>query len=699
MPLINFKTDLKSLRYGIDRPNGGSSVQPYIQFPIPDTVPQAVSNNALAFFKNYYETNRTSLDFPIRGGQVAEVAGNTYTGTQSNQIDKLRIQNFLKDAPRGTIFIEKQKGLQLTNPNTQVPSSFQSFGFDRENSILPTTRTYNPDNTIAQVAVQGTGKHFNRHGNNPTIYESPQTTYQYIAANTNVPGENRLLLLTQLKLGNDVGFQFSSVDLAGAGLDFLTVDRLNISSIQNQILSYQGGPGSTYGIGRTVIRRATSTVPAKAYSRVSLTYDQVANQNTRQGTDNPLIAKQQDFRNQLVDSKGGKTVASSDYAVYSLQQRLGIGNPGVNAPRVSYTTIIPDAVDKLNAKNLFYYNAETQTPWNANTDNNDTKDIIKFAFECMSNDYPGDAVALVFRAFLDGAIQDNNQGEYASFKYLGRGETFRTYQGYDRSISFAFKLLVQTRSELIPLYKKLNHLISQVYPDYSPQTNFMRGSVVKLTIGDYIYRMPGFIENVNVTLNTDVGWETLLGEYDNTPGGIKDSQLAQLPLVVNVSCNFKPIMDILPRRENYENGYVPLIVNTRNLLNTGINQTGGSATNKELAINQAQGQAQQAASTGRTTPPVQNTPTADKLLGRNSINQGLPPVQPPDTQGIVPANGSGPSNKGTLNKGTGTYYLPKGMGSGPGANTVNGPAGNSKGNQSQGNSSNGRGYYGQNLGG
>ncbi len=32
--------------------------------------------------------------------------------------------------------------------------------------------------------------------------------------------------------------------------------------------------------------------------------------------------------------------------------------------------------------------------------------MIKFAFECMSNDEPGGATALIFRAFLDGSISD-----------------------------------------------------------------------------------------------------------------------------------------------------------------------------------------------------------------------------------------------------------------------------------------------------
>jgi hypothetical protein len=552
MPLIDFKTDLKSLRYGSDRPGGGSSNQPYIQSPIPDVTPQTLNNNTIAFFQRYYETNRTSLDFPIRGGQIVEPSGLRYS-TPSGEIDRLRIQSFLKDAPRGTTFALKQAGLQLTNPNTQVPNTFQFAGVSLDNAVLPTTRTYNPLNTLAQVAIQGTGAHFNRHGVTPTLYESPQTTYQYIVANSNTAGENRLALLATLKLRNANNFQFSAADIFIDSLSFGVINQLGISPIQNQILNYQGGPGSVYGIGSTIIRRATSTVPDKVYSRIAFTYDQLADQTTRPGG-NPLLAEVQDFRNQLVDKQGGTSVPSVNYPQYSMVNRLNIGNPGQNStPRIAYNEVIPGGADLLNQKNLFYFNASTETPWSAGG-GSDTKDLIKFAFECMSNDSPGNAVGLIFRAFIDGAIQDNHTGDYSSFKYLGRGETFRTYQGFERDISFTFKILVQSRSEMKPLYKKLNHLISQVYPDYSPVTNFMRGSVVKLTIGDYIYRMPGFLNSVNITLDTNVGWEIVLNQFDETG-------VAQLPLVVTVNCSFKPIMDILPRRENYENPYVPIIVN------------------------------------------------------------------------------------------------------------------------------------------
>ena len=36
MPLLDLKTDLKSLRFGKDRLGGGNSGQPYITSPIPE---------------------------------------------------------------------------------------------------------------------------------------------------------------------------------------------------------------------------------------------------------------------------------------------------------------------------------------------------------------------------------------------------------------------------------------------------------------------------------------------------------------------------------------------------------------------------------------------------------------------------------------------------------------------------------------
>ena len=131
MPLVNFKTDLTSLKYGMDRPGGGNSGQPYMQFPIESA---STPDN----LQTYYQTNRNSLDFPIRGGAITELVNGSYS-SMSSTIDRERIQKFFKDAPRGKTFIQKQIGLQLTNPRTQVPNSLEFVGLSIGNAVIPVT--------------------------------------------------------------------------------------------------------------------------------------------------------------------------------------------------------------------------------------------------------------------------------------------------------------------------------------------------------------------------------------------------------------------------------------------------------------------------------------------------------------------------------------------------------------------------------
>jgi len=69
----------------------------------------------------------------------------------------------------------------------------------------------------------------------------------------------------------------------------------------------------------------------------------------------------------------------------------------------------------------------------------------------------------------------------------------------------------------------------------------MRAPVVRVTIGDYLYRVPGFIESINLTVDNNTPWEINLD-------GNKD--LAQLPQVVDVAVTFRPILDVLPKRPN-----------------------------------------------------------------------------------------------------------------------------------------------------
>ena len=143
-----------------------------------------------------------------------------------------------------------------------------------------------------------------------------------------------------------------------------------------------------------------------------------------------------------------------------------------------------------------------------------------------------------FRAYIT-SFADNHTANYNSVKYIGRGETFYAYDGFTRNINFGFIIAALSRDELIPIYDKLNILISQIYPDYGANS-FMRTPVVKMTMGDYLYRQPGFLNSLNVSIETNYPWEIY---QENSI-----IQSIQLPQVLSVECQFTPIHDFLPKR-------------------------------------------------------------------------------------------------------------------------------------------------------
>jgi hypothetical protein len=556
MPLINFRTDLKSLKYGNDRPGGGSSGLPYIQSLPPDEL--ALSTDpASALFTDFYTANRDTSDFPIRGGTLNFNGPAGRPTTLASEIDAARIKAFLDDPAKGKIFVLKQQGLQLTNPNIQVPGISTVLGFDPTREILPVTRIYGPkgDSTLAQVLVQGTGQHIQRHGLFPVYTQPFEQTYEAFVTKNNTPTTNRLSILYQTKIAIDDPFSSNSSELqrqTGIGiLDFS--NKYGISPLGSQIFNYPGGPDSAYGIGFTIIKRATDTTQAAQKAATisnafTLTYQQLLSQKTSGESASPsarqkIGARLQDFREQLnTDTAEPGNYLKSNYNQslrwYNLAQK---GDPGApeQKSRINYTDINSAKIDQVNKLGPFSFAADTTTPWDASGDA--SNDIIKFTFECLSNDSIGDAIALVFRAYLS-SFTDNHQAEYNSFRYLGRGDNFRTYQGFDRSISFGFKIAAQSREEMRPLYAKLNHLVSQTYPDYSPTSKLMRASVVQLTIGDYLYRVPGFLESVNLTLLNEAAWEIAVD-----PRGL-DNDMNQVPQMIDVQCSFKPIHNFLPRR-------------------------------------------------------------------------------------------------------------------------------------------------------
>jgi hypothetical protein len=302
--------------------------------------------------------------------------------------------------------------------------------------------------------------------------------------------------------------------------DINLVNTLGISLNRNMIFQYLGGPGSVYGIGTTTIPRVVDTT--KLRSATAMNYDLLMKQKTNFNNGKPKL---QDFRVQL-NAQSGLT-----FPIFP--------NIWTNEQNVDYRFFV-NKKDRMNLLFPFLFRND-QAPWEVTDTKEDTQDLIKFVFEAISNDNPNISTAIFFRAFLTAGITDNNNAELNSFKYIGRGENFFTYQGFNRSIGFSFRVAAQSREELRPLYNKLNMLMGQVYPDYNPNQGFMRAPLVRITLGDYLYRVPGFIESINLTVDNNTPWEINL---ENNQAG----NIAQLPQVVDVAVTFRPILDVLPRR-------------------------------------------------------------------------------------------------------------------------------------------------------
>ncbi len=197
MPLLDLKTDLKSLGFGKDRKGGGNSGQPYIKTGIPETP-----------FEEAIASPIGVNDFLLRGGL------NAVTDTAEDVL-RLGKMFFNPKNPSGLLFTAKQNLLSRTAVRTQT-SSFLNEG------------TYTPLSTLAQAGVNAFGGHLNKQGINPFAETGAYSN------NINLYS-NRVKILSNRLLGfYDTKIQKRTDD--------------------PNLYSYIGGPGSDLGIGNTNIR-------------------------------------------------------------------------------------------------------------------------------------------------------------------------------------------------------------------------------------------------------------------------------------------------------------------------------------------------------------------------------------------------------------------------------------------------------------
>ena len=614
MPLINLRTDLKSLKYGKDTVGGGYSGQPYIQAKIPDGL------------------TAKSPDFLLRNGFLAPVDALTDIKRLAKMFGDLK-------SPNGLLFTAKQNILSNSAVRTQ------SSGILNEG-------IYTPLSTLAQAGVVAFGGHLNKQGINPLRETGAYAQGDYLYSNVikadnqaalDSPDgilRNRLYALYEGKILNNSIGGFAK--------------RSNISNLLSNILTYRGGPGSPLGVGTTDIRFADqrtgvnnplatsnpdyfygrntkqvtldffdiidttgvsgkyarltgqgvdnrinnlgqqegtynfnvydpSTTPGNTwpdnspliYANNTFTYSQkdiIEGSDVNPPAGNHLSPKIQDFRKVLRARLGettepakqatdlGATPIAPNYETKNMAVRVNIGDPGQRAGKsyASYTkgVIGPDGkptgpLDKITALPIYRSSAvDTELPVN---------DLVKFRIAAIDGSSPNFKTFMHFRAFIDN-FSDSYNASWGSVRYLGRGENFYNYQGFDRSISLSFTVAAQSKPELIPMYKKLNYLASNLAPDYSP-FGYMRGPLVQLTVGGYLYEQVGFISSLTYDIPNDSPWEIGINDTAGDPDSpytnglpnlqrLSDSTVKELPHRISVtSFQFTPIHDFVPGKQ------------------------------------------------------------------------------------------------------------------------------------------------------
>lgn len=144
-----------------------------------------------------------------------------------------------------------------------------------------------------------------------------------------------------------------------------------------------------------------------------------------------------------------------------------------------------------------------------------------------------------FEANLE-TFDDMFTGNWNDVQYVGRADKFYNYTGFERQIDFTFKVLASRPEYLHTLYQRLNKLAATTAPTYVNGV-FMRGTLVSVSIGDYLIDQKGIFKSVKLGWKTDYMWEI-------------DFRRTRVPLVLDVSISFIPIQDFIPDSVGDDNG-------------------------------------------------------------------------------------------------------------------------------------------------
>jgi hypothetical protein len=573
-------TKFKSLKFGSDKPGGGTSPEPIIQKPIKD-------NNLVGMEKTIADTAAENRD---------------------------RISRLIKSTPRGINFINKQSGLQLSNTRLELPkTNIFGVGINTSTRLTPST-FYNKETLLAQEGGD-VGDHFDRFGLTPFMEDS----YKYIniATSNNTDKNNRLVGLQNkletkyYKLTPGASITPSSINilkskvkgilggistfantLAGisnifGGSPFLNSVNTKISGISRLVSpflsptidQYIGGPGSKFGIGTTNIRRFDYTNDLDKFRAVKEFSDIGARNGRVAYTSSSLYGASSEFNSSPFIDKGvinepPKSPIKSQFQRLQEQIRkptisydganVSVGKDNTNysyktksLPQNSNLPLNPQnfGLDKNNE--LFNYITNDSNRLDEMYDRNDGENM-SVVFQLINPFTAQNLHRIIFPAYING-FKVNSNATWNDVSYIGRSESLYVYSKFKRTVSFNLQIPCFNIIELRERHRALGALESSLAGQYN--NNKLGGILTRLYLGNYLKGETGIITDISYDIPNDSSWDI-------------DEQLAHN---INVSINFTVIHNDLPtyRREGgffsktIPNGANYFISSDKALTNTG----------------------------------------------------------------------------------------------------------------------------------
>jgi len=343
---------------------------------------------------------------------------------------------------------------------------------------------------------------------NQTFLRKQAISSKIRAANT--PQERRRAVLSVVgNAGRTIASQIAQTGVAGTGVHFL----LDLRSRNETYIGEFGGPLSLRGQEIIISDlRKDNEITTKRTSQTNTSLD------TSDRTGNPDLTT---FITKNEDGFGTPTIVMKKRS--AIENRMYRGGRINDVNRVSFST----------AELVFYREERQILPF----------EIAIYDPERISNDNASEY--LYFTAYLN-SYNDNTSGNWSGTSYIGRAEPLYNYTQFTRSIGFSFFIAAESEVELQPLYDKLNLLLGTTAPSYGSEARFMRGMFTKLTIGDLLFKVPGFFNNIALGWDVSSPWEIGI----DSEGRKKDTP--RVPHILNISCEFTPVHDFIPQyKQNF----------------------------------------------------------------------------------------------------------------------------------------------------